>query len=102
MMIAVHAGPGKITHLRMGEFFSIGDFIEIHPGNGTLFVGLVRPHRNIVFRCAGNHTRATPGTFVKIDDHAIFLTGLMRGFKTGVRFPVAIFFFHELPHLSLY
>jgi len=101
MMIAVHTGPREITYLRMGEFFSIGDFIEIHPGNGTLFVGLVGPYSNIVFRCAGNHTCATPGTFVKIDNHAIFLTGLMRGFMTGVRFPVVIFFFHELPHLSL-
>jgi hypothetical protein len=74
----------------MGEFFSIGDFIEVHPGNGTLFIGLIGPYGNIVFRCAGDHTRSTPGTLVKIDDHAIFLTGILRGFMTGVWLPVVI------------
>ena len=86
VMVAVHARSGKITDLGMRELFAVGDPIKSHPGDGAFFIRLVRPYGNVVFGCTGHHARATTGTFVKIDDHTVFM------------FPAVIYFFHELPH----
>jgi hypothetical protein len=67
----------------MGEFLSIGDLIELHPGDATLLVGFVSPDAHIVFSGTGNHARATTGAFVQIDDHTIFV--------------FTLFLFHSLP-----
>jgi hypothetical protein len=68
----------------MREFLSIGDLIELHPGDTAFLVGFVSPNAHIVFSSTGNHACATTGAFVQIDNHTIFV--------------LTLFLFHSLPH----
>jgi hypothetical protein len=82
-MMAVHTGPGEIADLRVREFFSIGDLIELHPGDAALLVRFISPDAHIVFSGTGDHACTATGTFVQIDDHTVL--------------KFALFLFHSLP-----
>jgi hypothetical protein len=70
---AVLAGSGQKCHLSIRERFVIGQPVNPHPGDAVLFIGLILLERHIVLRHAGYRTGTTPGAFVQIDHHAVFV-----------------------------
>jgi hypothetical protein len=66
----------NIAHIGIGELFTVGDFIDLHPGNTQPLVRFIFLERHIVLGKAGHHAGAASRALVQVDDHAIAF-GLM-------------------------
>ncbi|MBA7685073.1 hypothetical protein ES703_93488 [subsurface metagenome] len=84
VFIAVHTRPGKIAHLCVWKILSVCDFIQLHPGDSSLLVCLIRPDRHVVLGRTGDHARPTSCALIQINDHAVPIS-------------ITLFLFHVFP-----